>query len=123
MELTENIMRRVVEGVDRLRGQQRRKEWNKQIKALKDTCSDFRTGCLRLVLESRFADLTWSCKKTIFTKVVSDVRFKDEWKYKDQEMECKCLIQCKSVDKSWKYWISRTVSGCQMRKGVIDIDI
>ena len=104
-----------------LRGRQRKNEWKKLMKIFESTCKEFKEASSSLVCNTRFADLSWSCKRQIFSKVVAALKYTGECE--EQERNCKRFIQCKLVDKSWKYWIGRSVSGKEMRKNVIDIDI
>ena len=112
-----------MEPVQTLRGASRRKEWIKISDNLKKTCKAFEKVCSRLDYTSSFADLNWQCKRAIFVKAIESMALSGSMRYEGQLEDCKKLVQCKAVCKSWKYWIRRLTSGVEMRSNIIDIDI
>lgn len=88
------------------------------------TCKQFARVLRGTEYASRFHDLTGKCKKLIFEKVVRDVRV---WRVSTEREErltnSKKFVQCKTVCRSWRYWIRRVTSGKEMRPQNIDIDI
>jgi hypothetical protein len=59
----------------------------------------------------------------IFSKLVDDVRLKEsEYNYLGHKQDCKLLVQCKLVNKNWKYWLDRTMIGKEMRRGFVELE-
>lgn len=116
-------MTNVLKAFDSLRGLKRRNEWRKCIGVLESTCVEFYRATKGLECETRFFDLTSACKKVIFEKVVSSIRISGNLLYPGQLEDCKYFVQCKVLNRSWRYWIGKSVSGVEMRINVIDIDI
>ena len=66
----------------------------------------------------RFGDLPLKAKKHIFESVVDSVCLKGgEYRYDGQDLDCKKIVACKIVNKSWKYWIDKACKGKEMRMG------
>jgi hypothetical protein len=42
-----------------------------------------------------------------------------EYRYDGQDLDCKKIVACKIVNKSWKYWIDKACKGKEMRLGYI----
>jgi hypothetical protein len=71
----------------------------------------------------RFGDLPLKAKKNIFERVVDSVCLKGgEYGYEDQEVDCRRIVACKIVNKSWKYWIDKACKGKELRMGYICCD-
>jgi hypothetical protein len=52
----------------------------------------------------RFGDLPLKARKSIFERVVESVCLKGgEYRYEGQELDCKKIVACRIVNKSWKY--------------------
>jgi hypothetical protein len=68
----------------------------------------------------RFGDLPLKAKKIIFERVVDSVCLKGgKYTYKDQEVDCRKIVACKIVNKTWKYLINKTCNGKELRMGCI----
>lgn len=120
-DVTENVLRKVLHD-NVLRGSKKKEEWNRVWEDLQSTCKHFEGVVQRIEYKTGFADLNWKCKNCIFRKAVNSMALSNAVAYKDQVVDCKRFVQCKTVSKAWKYWISRTTSGVEMRKNIIDID-
>ena len=122
--MAEDIFRRVVESELIGTMGQKKKAWKSIVNRLSETSADFERVLSGLEYKPTFGDLSWGCKKKVFEMVVRDISLtKGIVRYEQQELDCKRLVQCKTVNKMWKYWIGRTISGIEMRKNKIDIDI
>lgn len=74
-------------------------------------------------LTVRFSDLSGRCKETIFEKVVAAVAFKGgEYNYVGQMDDCKKLVRCKILCKTWNYWLTRKMVGKEMKLGLVVVD-
>lgn len=104
-------------------GEGRRKEWKMVHKRLCTVCRDFEIVCTKIDYEAGFADMNWRLKRGIFETLIRRTALCRTLKYIGQEEDCKRVVQCKVVCKSWKYWISRSTSGVEMRENIIDIDM
>ncbi len=122
--MAEDIFRRVVESELMGTVGQKKKAWKSIIDRLSETSAEFERVLSGIGYRTTFSDLSWACKKKIFEMVVRDISLeKGIVRYEQQELDCKRLVQCKTVNKLWKYWIGRSISGIEMRRNKIDIDI
>jgi hypothetical protein len=56
----------------------------------------------------------------IFERVVDSVCLKGgKYTYEDQEVDCRRIVACNIVNKSWKYWIDKACKGKELRMGYI----
>jgi hypothetical protein len=70
-----------------------------------------------------FGDLPLKAKKYISESVVDSMCLKGgEYSYDGQDLDCKKIVACKIVNKSWKHWIDKACKGKEMRMGYICCD-
>jgi hypothetical protein len=71
-------------------------------------------------IKVRFGDLPLKAKKIIFEMVARSVCLRaGGYSYKSQAADCKKLVACRVVCKSWNYWIGKACEGKEMRMGYI----
>lgn len=100
----------------------KRRGWVEKSQVLAQVCVTFERVCKSLVYETRFSDLKWQCKSLIFMKVVEGLKFSEDSRGESQRENCKKLVRCKTLSRSWKYWITRMTYGVEMLENIVFLD-
>jgi hypothetical protein len=73
-------------------------------------------------IKVRLGDLPLKAKKIIFEMVARSVCLRaGGYSYESQAADCKKMVACRVVCKSWNYWIGKACKGKEMRMGYINL--
>jgi hypothetical protein len=117
------ILEKRVEDIKKESGKTaRRKQWKEFVK-LSTVCKEWSRlvgTCQKRGIGSCWADLSGRLKFVIISKVVDDVCIKKGIvSFEEQELQCKKIVSCSTVNREWCMLVKLSTEGREMRFGHI----